>query len=207
MMQVILNKMFYYLKFLLLLICFASTFYIILFMYQRLDKNILESVSVFLPYVFVLTMFVINFIFDHKVVKDNFFYNFICCLVFALFIYVAYRALFDNFMIWRTRLGYDINFNYYNDMLSPLKIMLYALGFANIFLIFSKEKPKKNGQTENKQEVAVPIVINDSPVTIIENTVPETDSNNNSTISISQEKTSIVYQSNQDEFKDESEGV
>ena len=205
MMQVILNKMFYYLKFLLLLICFASTFYIILFMYQRLDKNILESVSVFLPYVFLLTMFVINFIFDHKVVKDNFFYNFICCLVFALFIYVAYRALFDNFMIWRTRLGYDINFNYYNDMLSPLKIMLYALGFADIFLIFSKEKPKKE-DAQDKQAVAVPIVINDSPVTIIENTVPETDSNNNSTISILQEKTSIVYQSNQDEFKDESEG-
>lgn len=139
----ILNKMLYVLKLLLLLVSFGLSFYIITFMYQRLEKSLVEAIPVFLPYVFIFVVTAINMIGDQKAVKDNFFYNAVSCLVFSLFIYVGYRAIFDPFMIARIRLGYNINFNYYSDMISPLQIMLYGLTFANIFLMFTKPSKKK----------------------------------------------------------------
>lgn len=138
----IINKLMYILKLLLLLVSFGFTFYIVIFMYQRLDKSLVQAIPVFLPYLLLFILFAVNMIMDQKVVKDNFFYNFTCCLVFVLFIYVGYRAVGDNFMVAKIRLGYNINFNYYSDMISPLQVMLYALSAANVFLMFTKEKKK-----------------------------------------------------------------
>ena len=138
----LINKLMYILKLLLLLVSFGFTFYIIIFMYQRLDKSLLQAIPVFLPYLLLFILFAVNLIFDQTVVKNNFFYNFTCCLVFVLFIYVGYRAIADNYMVAKIRLGYNINFNYYSDMISPLQVMLYALSGANIFLMFTKEKKR-----------------------------------------------------------------
>ena len=46
-------------------------------------------------------------------------------------------------MIAKIRLGYDINFNYFSDMIAPFKIMLYGLSVADIFLILAGVKKKK----------------------------------------------------------------
>lgn len=134
------NRLLYFSKLILLLVSFGFTLYIIMFMYQRLEKSMLQSIWVFLPYLLLFVLFSINIIFNQKQVRDNFFYNFVCCLTFVLFIYVGYRAVFDPYMVARIRLGYDINFNYYSDMISPLQIMLYCLSIANVCFMFLNEK-------------------------------------------------------------------
>ncbi|MEG1494956.1 MAG: hypothetical protein RSA48_02615 [Bacilli bacterium] len=162
----VLNKIFYILKLFLLLISFGFTFYIIVFMYKRLDKNLIQSVSVFLPYVILFLLFAINMILDQKVVKDNLFYNMTSCLVFCLFIFVGYRAIFDPNMIATIRLGYNINFNYYSDMISPLQIMLYGLSISNVLLFISglKEKaPKKKNVSVNDKSNILPKEVKEIP--------------------------------------------
>ena len=57
-------------------------------------------------------------------------------------IYCGIRAVADPFMISGIQQGYDINFDYYSDMIAPLQIMLYGLSAANIFLLLSKKKDK-----------------------------------------------------------------
>ena len=139
----ILNKILYYIKLLLLLASFGFTFYIVVFMYQRLDKNILDAFSVFLPFAILLVMYAINMILNQKAVKDSVFFNFVSCMVFVLIIFCGYRAVADDFMIAKIRLGYDITFNYFSDMIAPFKIMLYGLSVADIFLILAGVKKKK----------------------------------------------------------------
>ncbi len=136
----LLNKVLNVLKTLLLLVSLGLTLYVILFMYKRLDKSLVESVSVFLPYLVILILFMVNFIYRQKIVNDNFFYNIVCCLVFSLFIYCGIRAIADPFMISGIKQGFNINFDYYSDMIAPLQIMLYGLSAANIFLLLSKKK-------------------------------------------------------------------
>ena len=146
----ILNKILYYVKLLLLLASFGFTFYIVVFMYQRLDKNILDAFSVFLPFAILFVMYAINMILNQKAVKDSVFFNFVSCMVFVwtecwlcIGTCCGYRAVADDFMIAKIRLGYDINFNYFSDMIAPFKIMLYGLSVADIFLILAGVKRKK----------------------------------------------------------------
>ena len=54
-------------------------------------------------------------------------------------------------MVVLTRLGYDINFNYFADMIAPMKILLYGLSVANILLILSSLKYERlNKMLEKK---------------------------------------------------------
>ena len=59
-MKQIFNGLFYFLKFLLFIASFALTLFIIVQMYRRLGKNIMESVKVFLPYLIIILLFVVN---------------------------------------------------------------------------------------------------------------------------------------------------
>lgn len=136
----ILNRVLYLLKMLLLIFSFGLTFYIVLFLNQRLNKDLIESIPVFIPFVILLLIFIINIIFHHQIIQNNFFYNFVCCFVFGLIIYVCCRTLFDPYMIVRIRQGYQMNFSYFSDMIAPLQIMLYGLFISNILFIFSKGK-------------------------------------------------------------------
>ena len=134
-MSNVLSKICYILKYFLFAIAFVLTLYIIIYMYHRLGKSLILSYKVFIPYGLLFITYCINIISGSKRVKKNFFYNMTSVFVFALIIFVGYRAIFDTYMLANTKLGYNINFNYFNDFLIPMKIMLYGLTFTNILLM------------------------------------------------------------------------
>ena len=111
-MKRILNGLFFVIKWILLLSSFAITFYIILSMYDRVNKSLMEATSLFIPYVLILVLFMINIIFKQKSVSKNLFYNLTCCLVFSCICFVSFRALLDQNMVLNEIMGYNINFSY-----------------------------------------------------------------------------------------------
>lgn len=127
-------------KMLLLLICFVFTFYIIVGMYNRLEKNIVDAIYNFIPFVLLFILFSINIILKQKNVIQCTFYNITCCLVFIMILFSIYRTFFDQNMVVMIRLGYNINFNYFADMIAPIKAMLYILCLSNMLLIVSNLK-------------------------------------------------------------------
>lgn len=116
-----------------------------MFMYKRLEKNYIGTLDVFIPYLVLFLLMAINLIFNQKSVLNNLFYNLTSCLVFGVLIMCGYRAIFDDYMLSGIKMGYGINFNYYADIISPLKSMIYLLIASNIFLMLSgtKHKSKK----------------------------------------------------------------
>lgn len=136
-MKKMLNSIFYILKYILYFISLGMTFYIILGMYCRLDKNYLYCVNVFIPFTLLLIMFCINFIKNQRVVVDNIFYNITCVLVFITIILISFRSIFDKNMILNEIMGYQINFYYFSDFIIFMEIMLYGLLFGNVFLVLS----------------------------------------------------------------------
>lgn len=136
----ILNVILNIFKVIMLLACFVFTFYIILNMYDRLGKNIAGSIYNFIPFVLLFVLFSINFVLRQKVVNECTFYNITCCLVLVMLLFAIYRAFNDRNMIMVIRLGYDINFNYFSDIIAPMKFMLYGLSASNILLMLSDLK-------------------------------------------------------------------
>ncbi|MCI8346351.1 MAG: hypothetical protein HFJ12_00190 [Bacilli bacterium] len=139
-MKKILNGLFFILKWILLLSSFAITFYIILSMYDRVNKNLLESASLFIPYILILILFMVNIILKQKSVSKNLFYNLTCCLVFTTIIVVGIRAIIDKNMVLNQIMGYGINFSYFNDFLSFMKVLLYGLSIGNIFFMIHEKE-------------------------------------------------------------------
>lgn len=139
-------------KVIMLLACFVFTFYIIANMYNRLGKNMINSISNFLPFVLLFILFSINFIFKQKIINECTFYNITCCLVLSMLLFAIYRTFFDKNMIMGLRLGYDINFNYFADMIAPMKFMLYGLSISNILLMLSGLKIFENVKERKKNK-------------------------------------------------------
>ena len=142
-MKQIFNGLFYFLKFLLFIASFALTLFIIVQMYRRLGKNIMESVKVFLPYLIIILLFVVNLFAKQESVTKNIFYNLTCTLVFTTIILVGLRAMYDSNMVLREQLGRNINFNYFGYFIPFMKIMLYGLSISNIFFMFTGKSRKK----------------------------------------------------------------
>lgn len=142
-MKKILNGLFYFLKFFLFVASFSLSLFIIVQMYRRLGKNIVDSISIFLPYFLVLVLFVINMLMKQKSVTDNTFYNITCDLVFLTIIVVGLRAMFDSNMVLREQLGRGINFNFFDYFLPFMRILLYGLCISNIFFMFTGKSNKK----------------------------------------------------------------
>lgn len=139
----IINGLLNVLKMIMLLVCFVLTFFIIIKMYQRLDKDFIGSIPNFIPFILLFIMFAINFIFRQKQVNQNTFYNITCVLVFAMLGFCIYRTFCDKNMIVLTRLGYDINFNYFADVIAPMKVLLYGLTVSDLLLMLSGMDFKK----------------------------------------------------------------
>ena len=139
-MEKIFNGLLNVLKMFMLLACFVLTFYIIIRMYQRLEKDYIRSIFNFIPFVLLFILFSINFIFKQKQVTQNTFYNITCVLVFSMLGFCIYRTFCDKNMVVLVRLGYDINFNYFADVIAPMKVLLYGLSAANILLMVSDMK-------------------------------------------------------------------
>lgn len=136
----LLNKILSILKILLLLVCFVFTFYIIINMYRRLNKDLLASIINFIPFFLLFILFSVNFIFKQDSVNNNLFYNIVCNLAFGMLGFCIFRTLCDKNMIIILRQGYDINFNYFADIIAPMKFILYGLSFSNILLMLDGSK-------------------------------------------------------------------
>jgi len=139
----VMNAIFSFLKLILLLASFAFTFFIIMNMYHRLDKNLAECVPTMIPFILLLLLFIVNIILGQKSVNKCLFYNITCCFTFAVILFAVYRSFFDQNMVMIEKLGYNINFNYFADVIAPMKIMLYILSIANICLMLSGISIKK----------------------------------------------------------------
>ena len=154
-MTKLLNYLLLALKFILLLISFVITFFIMISMYNRLDKNVLDCIPTMLPFILLLFLFTINIILKQKETMNNIFFNLTCCLVFMVILVSAYRSFFDQNMVMITKLGYNINFNYFADVIAPMRAMLYLLVLADIILmIVSKmDQLKVKNEHTNKTKV------------------------------------------------------
>ena len=148
-MKKILNYIFLILKFILLIFSFGLTFYIVLSMYSRIEKNIINSLPIFIPFLIILVLFCINVLFKQRDLNNNLFYNLTCCLVFMTICIVSIRALLDKNMILNQIMGYNINFAYFNDFIGFMKIMLYGLIISNIIFILTT---KENSDTNNVEK-------------------------------------------------------
>ncbi len=139
-MTKIFNKLFYYIKNLVLPFLMFATIYIVVMMFQRLGKepfgaNFLEFIEVILPYILLIILLLINTFLHQDEVRNNIFYNLTSFLVMLTIFVFCYRALFDkNLILWH-KLKYDIDFNYFTDQIAPMKTLLYLLSAANIILI------------------------------------------------------------------------
>ncbi len=153
-MTKILNGMFYFLKFVLIVAAFGSSLYVLIAMYQRLDKNMFDLLKVFIPYIVLIIIFIFNIFLKQHSVTKNVFYNLTCCLVFATITLLACRAIFDSSMLMKLKTSYNVNFDFYSDMLTFINVMLYGLCIADIFLVLSDAKfkfGKKNKIQENSK--------------------------------------------------------
>lgn len=116
-------------------------------MYQRLNKNLIDALDIFIPYVTLLILLLLNHVLGQKNVTSNIFYNITCCLVFSLFIFVSYRTMFDNYMILSLKNSYKMSFQFFSDMISSFKALLYLLIGSNICLVVSGAIDKKEKNT------------------------------------------------------------
>lgn len=153
-MTKILNKLFRILHIIMLPILLVATIYIVMFMFQRLEKeifgaNFTEFLGVIFPYLLLIILNIINMFLKQNNVKDNLFYNTTAFLVMIVITVFCLRALFDqNMFLWH-KYGYNMNFNYFSDQIAPMKVMLYGLSIANVVLMIdgyikSENKSEKN---------------------------------------------------------------
>lgn len=151
----ILNKMFYYIKNLVLPFLLVVTIYIVMMMFQRLEKepfgaNFFEFLEVILPYIVLLILLLVNTFLRQDVVRNNLFYNLVSFMVVGTIGIFCYRAILDKNMLMWHKYKYDINFTYFTDQIAPMKVMLYLLSFSNVMLIikgyFNNNKEKKKSK-------------------------------------------------------------
>lgn len=147
-MKRIFNGLFYGLKFLLLIAAFALALFIFIRMSMRLGNNITTVLPQFIPFLVLLVLFIINMLFKQEGVTKCVFYNLTCCLVLATIVLVSLRAIFDTNMVLNGKYGYGIDFNFFDNFISYINIMLYGLSLANILFMF-KEKNKHKKENDN----------------------------------------------------------
>lgn len=144
----ILNGMFYFLKFLLMLLAFGTSLYVLIAMYQRLDKDMFGLINIFMPYIILFGLFVVNIFFRQHGVTKNVFFNLTCCLVFFTISFLALRSKFDAMMIYSMKNSYHINFNFFSDSITFINVMLYGLCIADFFLMFSDMNVKRKSKAK-----------------------------------------------------------
>lgn len=173
-MKDILCKFFGFFKYILLVVAFGLVFYCINVTYARLEKPLSDAINVFIPFGFVLLMFIITLIVKSKSVGKNLLFNFVSVFVFLITIVVCLRSIFDTNMILYHRYGINFNPAYFSDNLSMIESMLYMIGGANVVLLIcdiinkkpkakkvvsednnkvEKDDGKKNGKKDNEKPV------------------------------------------------------
>ncbi len=122
-----------------LLIAFTLSIYIIIGMAYRLGNDLFSSILYFVPFVILLLIYVLNFIFKQDKINGNLFYNLTSLLVYFVIIFVCLRAIFDKGMLLNEVMGYGINFNYFSDFIVFMEVMLYGLIISNLLFMLNKK--------------------------------------------------------------------
>lgn len=135
-----LSFLFSKLKFVLMIIDFIFTSYIMIGSYQRLDKSIFSVFIVLVPYFLLFILFVVSYFLKKKIIKQSIFYNLTCCLSFFVIMLVSLRTIFDKNMVLNDIMGYGINFLFFQDFLLFMNILLYGLIIGGVLLILCYEE-------------------------------------------------------------------
>lgn len=134
------NKVLSVLKVILLIISLSFVIYIIVGMNYRLNNSLFNCILYLVPFVILLFIYVLNFIFKQDRINNNLFYTLTSLLVFCVIIFICIRTIFDKGMLLNTILGYGINFNYFSDFIVFMEIMLYGLIISNLLFMLNKKK-------------------------------------------------------------------
>ena len=155
-MSDILSKLFGFLKYILLVVSFGLVFYCLMITYSRLEKPLTEGIDVFVPFAFILLVFLVNLFIRGNAVSKNLLFNFTCVFVFCMTIVICLRAMFDTDMILFYKYGIDFNPAFFSDNLSMIEIMLYILGSVNVLLILCNlidRDKKKTKEVKKDSEI------------------------------------------------------
>ena len=153
----IFNILFYSLKFILLIAAFGLTLFVLIRMDVRLEKSIMSSFSSFIPFIILFVLFIINMFFKQISVTKNLFYNLTCCLVLSTIVLVSLRAILDTNMVLNAKYGYGIDFNFFDNFLAYINIMLYGLSIGDILFMFREKDnvvDKKTIKSKNNKKVS-----------------------------------------------------
>lgn len=144
-MKDILCKILGFFKYILLIVAFGLVFYGIMATFGRLEKPLTDGIDVFIPFAFVLVVFLINMIVKGDRASNSLLFNLVAVFVFLVTIIICLRSMFDTNMILYHRYGIDFNPSFFADNISAIKAMLYMLGGANVIMIICDiiNKPKK----------------------------------------------------------------
>lgn len=151
-MKKIFNGLFYGLKFLLLIAAFALSLFIFLRMNMRLDKSLVSVLPQFIPFVILLILFIVNMLFKQEGVTKCLFYNLTCCLVLTTIVLVSLRAIMDTNMVLNGKYGYGIDFNFFDNFLAYIDIMVYGLIISNILFMFKEKDKEVESDKSNKSK-------------------------------------------------------
>ena len=151
-MKRIFNGLFYGLKFLLLIAAFALSLFIFIRMNMRLNKDIVSVLSQFIPFLLLLVLFIVNMIFKQEGVTKCLFYNLTCCLVLTTIVLVSLRSIMDTNMVLNGKYGYGIDFNFFDNFLAYIDIMLYGLIISNILFMFKEKDKVKDKEIQNNTD-------------------------------------------------------
>ncbi len=148
-MKRIFNGLFYGLKFLLLIAAFTLSLFIFLRMNMRLDKSFVSVLPQFIPFVILLILFIVNMLFKQEGVTKCLFYNLTCSLVLTTIVLVSLRAIMDTNMVLNGKYGYGIDFNFFDNFLAYIDIMVYGLIISNILFMFKEKDNIKDEKIES----------------------------------------------------------
>lgn len=166
-MKNILSKLFGFLKYILLIASFGLVLFCIMTTYARLEKSLSEAVGVFIPFGFVLLVYLVNIIFRSKGISNNLLFNFVSCMVFIVTIIICLRSMFDKNMLLYYKYGLNFNPAFFADNLSAIEFMLYMIGIVNILLLvleFLKKKTNKKSIVSNYEKKEEPKTIADAVI-------------------------------------------
>ena len=154
-MNNILSRLFNALKYLLLVISFVLVLFGIMAMYKRLDKSMTEAIPLFIPFILVLIIYIVNIFIKSNIIRDNLLFNFTSVLLFVAIIIIGLRAKFDTNMLVYYKYGIEYNPLYLSDNLSTIKTCLYVLFGSNLLFLLSlffEDKKVANSKKEQKKD-------------------------------------------------------
>ncbi len=142
-MSNILSKMFFYLRYVLIIGAFFLVFWGLTFTYQRLEKPMSEAINVLIPFALVFLVFIVNLFIGKKECSENLLFNFGTFLILSVTILIGLRAKFDTNMLIYYKYNISYNSAYLADNLAMIESMFYVIFGSNILLIVSALLDKK----------------------------------------------------------------